>query len=264
MKKITAWRVPPASLATIDMDATLIHAATSEALRCYQGFASYQPLNVYWAQRDLFVHTEFRDGNVPAGHQQLRLFQESLKRSRPVWSRPVWSRPSHRPSCTWKRWGTSNIRGERCVVVADDVDVQCGGGDEAAGVAFAVFAKSFEGDSAVVDPFAGALADSRRFLVDASVRGPPVQRSGGGDAAQDFFLGRVRRGLTAFFRSLTVYKLIMIFSNQMDLLCQGRPSSPFMGMQSWNSGRFRHPRGVSETGGGLRTTWGLDSGLFCG
>ena len=31
---------------------------------------AYQPLTAYWAEADLIVHSEFRDGNVPAGYQQ--------------------------------------------------------------------------------------------------------------------------------------------------------------------------------------------------
>ena len=31
-----------------------------------------------WAEADLVVHSEFRDGNVPAGHQQLRVLKEAL------------------------------------------------------------------------------------------------------------------------------------------------------------------------------------------
>jgi len=65
--------------ATLDMDATLVETNKSEALYCYKGFKSYQPLNTWWAEQELIVHTEFRDGNVPAGFDQLRVFKESLK-----------------------------------------------------------------------------------------------------------------------------------------------------------------------------------------
>ena len=64
--------------ATLDMDATLIETHKCEALYCYKGFKSYQPLNTWWAEQELVVHTEFRDGNVPAGFDQLRVFQEVL------------------------------------------------------------------------------------------------------------------------------------------------------------------------------------------
>lgn len=65
-------------MATLDMDATLIGTSKKESLPCYKGFLSYQPINTYWVEQDLILHTEFRDGNVPAGFQQLRVFKEAL------------------------------------------------------------------------------------------------------------------------------------------------------------------------------------------
>ena len=75
-----AWvqSVHPEGTATVDMDATLIETGKQEALYGYKGHKAYQPLQVYWAEQGLLVESEFRDGNVPAGHEQLRLFQESL------------------------------------------------------------------------------------------------------------------------------------------------------------------------------------------
>lgn len=73
-----AHRQAPHGRATLDMDATLIESDKREALFCYKGFKGYQPLNVWWAERELVLHTEFRDGNVPAGHDQLRVFKEAL------------------------------------------------------------------------------------------------------------------------------------------------------------------------------------------
>jgi len=68
----------PQKVATLDMDATLVETSKSEALYCYKGFKSYQPLNTWWAEQGVVVHTEFRDGNVPAGYQQLRVLEEAL------------------------------------------------------------------------------------------------------------------------------------------------------------------------------------------
>ena len=68
----------PQPLATLDTDATLVETNKEDALYCYKHFKSYQPLNVYWFEQDLVVHSEFRDGNVPAGHEQLRVFKDSL------------------------------------------------------------------------------------------------------------------------------------------------------------------------------------------
>ena len=66
------------STATLDMDATLLETTKKEALFCYKGFKSYQPFNTWWAEQGLLVHTEFRDGNVPAGYGQKRIFKEAL------------------------------------------------------------------------------------------------------------------------------------------------------------------------------------------
>jgi hypothetical protein len=68
------------SRATLDMDATLVGSGKQQALWCYEAYQAYQPFNVFWAEQELVLHSEFRDGNVPAGHQQLRLLQEALDR----------------------------------------------------------------------------------------------------------------------------------------------------------------------------------------
>jgi len=69
----------PEKEATLDHDATLVETQKKEALFSYQGYKAYQPFNVWWAEQALVVHTEFRDGNVPAGYEQLRVFQEALE-----------------------------------------------------------------------------------------------------------------------------------------------------------------------------------------
>ncbi len=66
------------SRATLDMDATLVLTHKQEALYSYKKHKAYQPLSTYWAEADQIVHSEFRDGNVPAGYQQLRVLRESL------------------------------------------------------------------------------------------------------------------------------------------------------------------------------------------
>lgn len=66
------------STATLDQDATMAMCNKKEALYCYKGPKAYQPFNTWWAEQQLMVHTEFRDGNVPAGHEQLRCLQEAL------------------------------------------------------------------------------------------------------------------------------------------------------------------------------------------
>jgi hypothetical protein len=68
----------PEPMATLDMDATLVETQKAAALYGYQHFKAYQPLNTYWAEAGLVLHTEFRDGNVPAGYEQLRVFEKAL------------------------------------------------------------------------------------------------------------------------------------------------------------------------------------------
>jgi hypothetical protein len=69
----------PAASATLDMDATLIETHKRDALFCYKKFKAYQPLNCWWAEQGAMLYSEFRDGNVPAGHEQLRVMKESLR-----------------------------------------------------------------------------------------------------------------------------------------------------------------------------------------
>lgn len=64
--------------ATLDVDATLIECFKQGALFCYKHFRSYQPLQVYWAEQDLLLHSEFRDGNVPAGYDITRVLTTAL------------------------------------------------------------------------------------------------------------------------------------------------------------------------------------------
>jgi hypothetical protein len=53
-------------IATIDLDATIIESWKKEAQPTYQGGKGYQPMLAAWAEMDLVVAEEFRDGNVPA------------------------------------------------------------------------------------------------------------------------------------------------------------------------------------------------------
>ena len=68
----------PTTEATLDMDATVIATQKEDALFSYKGYKAYQPINVWWAELQLMLYTEFRDGNVPAGYEQLRVLQEAL------------------------------------------------------------------------------------------------------------------------------------------------------------------------------------------
>jgi hypothetical protein len=68
----------PQQTATLDMDATLVETNKLESFFCYKAFKAYQPINTWWSEQAMVVHTEFRDGNVPAGYEQLRVFKEAL------------------------------------------------------------------------------------------------------------------------------------------------------------------------------------------
>jgi hypothetical protein len=52
--------------ATLDADATLIFCEKRDAKPTYEGPRGYQPLLVAWAEADLVVADQFREGNVPA------------------------------------------------------------------------------------------------------------------------------------------------------------------------------------------------------
>lgn len=69
----------PQAQATLDMDATLVETWKEGALFSYKGYKAYQPLNTYWAEQRVMVHSEFRDGNVPAGYEQRRVLAQALE-----------------------------------------------------------------------------------------------------------------------------------------------------------------------------------------
>jgi hypothetical protein len=73
-----AQKMNPQKQATLDTDATIVETFKKEALFCYKGPRSYQPFNVWWFEHELLFYTEFRDGNVPAGFEQLRILKECL------------------------------------------------------------------------------------------------------------------------------------------------------------------------------------------
>ena len=73
-----AARVTPTEIATLEQDATLDAANKSTAQFCYKGFKGYQPLNTYWFEQGVIVHSEFREGNVPAGFEELSVLQSAL------------------------------------------------------------------------------------------------------------------------------------------------------------------------------------------
>ncbi len=64
--------------ATLDHDATIQESHKREALFHYKGGRGYQPSAIYWAEQDLVVADEYRDGNVPAGMNNLPLIQRGF------------------------------------------------------------------------------------------------------------------------------------------------------------------------------------------
>jgi hypothetical protein len=59
-------RCPEQGIATIDQDATIIESRKEQAMRSYEGERGYQPMLAVWAEMDVVLADEFRDGNVPA------------------------------------------------------------------------------------------------------------------------------------------------------------------------------------------------------
>jgi hypothetical protein len=65
----------PLKLATVDQDATIIESHKRSALAHYEGGRGYQPMVAVWAEADLVLADEFRDGNVPAKQAPLTCAQ---------------------------------------------------------------------------------------------------------------------------------------------------------------------------------------------
>lgn len=64
--------------ATIDYDATVINSHKREAKYHYKGERGYQPPVAVWVEQDLVVADQFRDGNVPAGKDNLPVIQRAF------------------------------------------------------------------------------------------------------------------------------------------------------------------------------------------
>jgi len=62
-------------VATVDQDATIIESHKENALAHYEGGRGYQPMVAVWAEADLVLADEFRDGNVPAQQEPLTCAQ---------------------------------------------------------------------------------------------------------------------------------------------------------------------------------------------
>ena len=73
--KLYAQQDQPMRIATVDQDATLIESHKEKALAHYEGGCGYQPMVAVWAEADLVLADEFRDGNVPAQQEPLTCAQ---------------------------------------------------------------------------------------------------------------------------------------------------------------------------------------------
>jgi post-segregation antitoxin (ccd killing protein) len=67
-----------ARTATLDVDATLVESHKDAATVAYDGTRGYQPVVVLWAEQDVIVHDQFRDGHVPAGCGNVRVLEQTV------------------------------------------------------------------------------------------------------------------------------------------------------------------------------------------
>jgi hypothetical protein len=75
---IVGRRAPDQKIATVDLDATIIESWKRQAKRTYAGCTGYQPMVALWAEMDVVLADEFRDGNVPAIQEPRRVAQRAF------------------------------------------------------------------------------------------------------------------------------------------------------------------------------------------
>lgn len=71
-RQLVAWlqERAPQAVATIDVDATILESHKRSALLTYDGRTGYQPVVALWAEQDVLLADEFRDGNsLPSGRR---------------------------------------------------------------------------------------------------------------------------------------------------------------------------------------------------
>ena len=71
-------RCPDQKIATVDLDSTIIESWKKQAKRTYEGTSGYQPMLALWAEMNVVLADEFRDGNVPARQQPPRVAQRAF------------------------------------------------------------------------------------------------------------------------------------------------------------------------------------------
>ncbi len=76
--KVHAQQGEALTIATIDQDATIIESHKEAAQPHDEGGRGYQPMVAVWAEADLVVADEFRDGNVPARQAPLSCAQAAF------------------------------------------------------------------------------------------------------------------------------------------------------------------------------------------
>jgi len=76
--RAVAARCPDQRIATIDQDATIHESHKREAFPHYDGGRGYQPMTAVWAELNLVVADQFRDGNVPASFAPLPVAQAAF------------------------------------------------------------------------------------------------------------------------------------------------------------------------------------------
>ena len=79
-------RCPDQRIAPVDQDATLIESRNQAALRAYEGERGYQPRLAVWAEMNLVLADEFRDGNVPAQLRPLTVAPAACAALPPRWT----------------------------------------------------------------------------------------------------------------------------------------------------------------------------------
>ncbi|HSP69526.1 MAG TPA: IS1380 family transposase [Bryobacteraceae bacterium] len=72
-------RCPEQKIATVDLDSTIIESWKRQAQKTYEGTTGYQPTLAVWAEMNLIVADEFRDGNVPAVREPLRAARQAFQ-----------------------------------------------------------------------------------------------------------------------------------------------------------------------------------------
>jgi hypothetical protein len=64
--------------ATLDVDATLVESHKDAATVAYDGTRGYQPVVVVWAEQDVILTDQFRDGHIPAGCGNVRVLEQAV------------------------------------------------------------------------------------------------------------------------------------------------------------------------------------------